>query len=563
MPISEGPLATVDELLITPAMIDLAGPRSVGDVQCLVDENSHGGSGETMVNPSLRSPFPGLHMQSSASGTMSLTSSESPVSTPHQMNTFVHQNGWIVIDFQRDAVVICLQCKSIFNPAKTSEHVVKYHKDVNPDSCLQAQFNSIVLADYPNLTFSPDHPKTPVPYVRGLDLKTELQFCPICSCGFSKDPGKNITEMLCSFRKHSCGGSNLQLRRTFVVMAGQCFGKTFSWFVITSIPIPAIPSSLWSLYQAKMAVQPSVSEAVSIPQNYHVLDQFLHKERWLEHVSAVNVSTAMDLVSYSLKDPKFGGLHRRIHAFLAELQSKTRSYSLRRLIGTRLTSEHSHSYQRHHSDVNFETHKRYVLVMAGMLVLLMWNIKELHQEYLFHVPANLRMASNAVLSAMLLHTPSLDAKSLYDEVESGVDAEDSDNEDDFPDNQPLPDILDDVLLIDDIGSSAFDAIADTVSFPYGMTETWKPPVFHDKAQELLKCLLYMLFTQNLNDGQDNPFQSVLTCYIVLSSLTASGSWHTGSTITQKIAAILFLGRLVIADEILWLKLADSTLSYTK
>jgi hypothetical protein len=73
----------------------------------------------------------------------------------------------------------------------------------------------------------------------------------------------------------------------------------------------------------------------------------------------------------------------------------------------------------------------------------------------------------------------------------------------------------------------------------------------------------MLFTQNPNDGQDNPFQSVLTRYIVLSSLTASGSWRAGSTITQTIAAILFLGRLVIADEILRLKLADTTLSYTK
>jgi hypothetical protein len=50
-------------------------------------------------------------------------------------------------------------------------------------------------------------------------------------------------------------------------------------------------------------------DQVSIPDNYRVLDQFLQKEQWLEHVKGLQVPTAIQLVSYSVKDTMFHGLH--------------------------------------------------------------------------------------------------------------------------------------------------------------------------------------------------------------------------------------------------------------
>lgn len=73
----------------------------------------------------------------------------------------------------------------------------------------------------------------------------------------------------------------------------------------------------------------------------------------------------------------------------------------------------------------------------------------------------------------------------------------------------------------------------------------------------------MLFTQNPNDGHDNPFRSVFVWYVVLSSVTCDGGWDMASVITQLVVAILFMGHLVIANEMLWQKALNHTFSYMK
>jgi hypothetical protein len=286
----------------------------------------------------------------------------------------------------------------------------------------------------------------------------------------------------------------------------------------------------------------------------------LHKERWLEHVHGVKADTAIALVAYSTKDLEFGGLHRRIHAFLADVQSRIRSYSLRRLIGTRPTSEHSHSYQRHHADVGFDTHKRYAFVIAGALLLLIRNVQTPNTEYAFAVPHDIKNATRVVRRSMITNPIARSSEHLYDEVEPLIEDEDSDDEEHFPDDEPLPDVLDDVLLMEDDDTGETDSVA---YYAYGMSEQRPAPVFCDKTQELLRQLLYMLFTQNPNDGRDNPFRSVFVRYIVLSSVTRDGGWRTASVITQSVAAILFTGRLVIANEMLRQKALNRTFSYMK
>jgi hypothetical protein len=90
-------------------------------------------------------------------------------------------------------------------------------------------------------------------------------------------------------------------------------------------------------------------------------------------------------------------------------------------------------------------------------------------------------------------------------------------------------------------------------YPYGMSEMWEIPRYEDAIQKKVVELLKLLFTQDLNDGMEDLFRSVLIWYTILSSLRQCGEWRLSSVIMQVLAVILFTGHLTIGMIMLELK----------
>jgi hypothetical protein len=472
--------------------------------------------------------------------------------TPAQK--FLEKNGWRVDDDQD--VLICLQCRCIMNPEKVREHVMDFHPEVKPDRQLQAQFIAVCGLRYNALTFHPAHPLGPVRVIPGLKLQERVQICSVCKRGFGCDKDRDPRHMSRSFRKHACKRGEENGEREFSVCPAQRFGQNFSWFAVIPDDDQPIPlQDIWHEYQSKQASRTS-SNAASIPDNYRVLNQFLQKERWLEHVRGLDGSVAIELCSCSTKDAVFGSLPHRVHAFLAKYQAKSNSHFLQRLIGTRPGTEHGQNRPRHHRAVHYDAHLKYSRCIAGALALLLRNVVNPSKHYRFVVPQKISQVARELYGKLQADPDVIYDRQEDDREESNMEEPDSDDEDHYPDSEALPTVSPDVALDDDTlpaeGELAEDPVVED-AYPYGMSETREVPTFEDETQACILRLLQLLYTQNLNDGPDDPFKNVFVRYIVLSSMRQSGQWRLASVITQVIAAILFAGRLTVAKIMLELK----------
>lgn len=473
---------------------------------------------------------------------------------------FLAQNGWRV-DSNHN-ILICLECQQIINPSKVRDHILTSHREVRPDRKLQAQFAEACSLQYPGLTFEPAHPCSPVPFVIGLKTQEKIQLCSICKRGYGVDQDRDAGRMSRSFRKHECRKGVQNPPREFSVCPAQKFGQNFSWFavVLTDAPVPPPPNDLWQGYKVKLVSRAPSANTASIPDDYRVLTQFLQKERWLEHVKGLDASIAIELCSCPTKDPIFGSLPDRVHAFLAKYQGKTTSYFLQRLIGTRPSSEHGNNYPRHHRAVHFDAHKKYSRCVASALGLLLRNVINPNPQYRFAVPQEIEQVARR-LYHRLQANPYVVGDYNEDFQEDFTKEEaDSDDEDDYPATQALPTVRPDLSVEEEVVWPLEHEVREdpameeeTETYPYGIFEKREVPTYDDLAQADILELLQLLYTQNLSDARDSSFHSVLVRYIVLSSMRQSGQWRLASVITQVIAAILFTGRLTIAKIMLELR----------
>jgi hypothetical protein len=324
---------------------------------------------------------------------------------------------------------------------------------------------------------------------------------------------------------------------------------------------PPVPHDIWKEYQAKLASRAPMANVASIPDDYRVLTQFLQKERWLEHVKGLDASVAIELSSFPQNDPIFGSLPRRIHAFLAKYQGRTSNYFLQRLIGTRPSSEHGQNYPRHHGAVNYDAHGKYGRCVASVLALLLRNVIHPNPQYCFMVPSQIEQAARKLYYQLKANPDYVGAAHEGDKQDFDVEEPDSDDEDHYPPELELPVVRPDLAVEDNVicpprnevlEDPAMQAMEEDL-YPYGLLEKREVPIFNDEIQAVILELLQLLYMQNLSDGPDNSFNSVLMRYIVLSSMRQSGQWRLASVITQVIAAILFTGRLTIAKIMLELR----------
>jgi hypothetical protein len=279
-------------------------------------------------------------------------------------------------------------------------------------------------------------------------------------------------------------------------------------------------TDIWDEYQSKKALCVPCGIVPLIPDDYRVLNQFLQKEHWLEHVKGLDASVAAKLCSCSVKHVVFGSLPRCMHAFLAKYQGKMNSYFLQWLIRTTPSSEHAKNFPHHHRAVHFDAHQKYSNCIAGALALLLRNVNSPREHYRFHVPPKIAKVSHKLYAILETNPDGSGDVDEDDRVDVNGEEPDSDDEDHYPDGDCLLNVSPDVGLNHIWPDELAEDVAVDIEnpYPYGMSETWEIPRYEDAIQKKVVELLKLLFTQDLNDGMEDSFQSMYIWYTILSSL---------------------------------------------
>ena len=440
---------------------------------------------------------------------------------PDSITTPVLQEFGFIINTQH-RIVICIDCKSAVDPRNLRQHVVTNHKSLKPQKDLQAQFDSQVPADINLASFPIPSPAATVPVIYGLiEPKSDYLICVKCNHGY----GETRT-----FKAHSCYKKDPSTASVTGLVQRYSGNSQHSWFPVTRRETSSEqPLTPWQAFQNQIQSAPTRSTEASNTENYRVFRQILHKERWIEHIHGKDLAQLKELISFSVKKEPLGCLVRHIHAYLADIQCQLRDKYVRRLIGTRPTTEHEHTFSRHHSDVGWDTHRKYAYVLAGALYLLINNIIAPSEHYSFSVPSEIADA----------------AKRLFDVLKEGLTDEDSDEDDDEEDEEEEEE----------------EEVAEEGSTPYAPSEIRPPPKTTAAIQTTLRKLLLLLFRQQA--VANDSFFSIFIRYIVLASVNIKGDWLSAGMITQKIASILFVGRLVFADALLTMKRNDPSMTTAK
>jgi len=127
----------------------------------------------------------------------------------------------------------------------------------------------------------------------------------------------------------------------FYISDVQTFAHTSQhiYFPVTSSDVQTSESGAAALFQSYtdgMASRPDFNSAVTVPNNYRELSQFLVKERWLELIEGKDIDALQALVAPDME--RWPLLYRHVFAYLYTTQGKIAEkalHSVRRLLGTR------------------------------------------------------------------------------------------------------------------------------------------------------------------------------------------------------------------------------------
>jgi hypothetical protein len=233
--------------------------------------------------------------------------------------------------------LVCVECGCVVDHGKLRTHVMKLHKELNPPKDMDVTMGAMLAECYPKLLYPPKHPTKPVLAIYGLVNAVDgYGVCVRCHKGYKIEEGKGSN----AFSKHVCmEGMVNTAGRTWVVSQVQRFeNNTRSPYFAVYTEDERLPIELddsWGKYQEEMAKRPKPSSNMSVPENYRVLDQFLHKEQWLEHVKGFDAEKLTILVAATSNDPDFPKLGGHCEAYLRHHQNTLNSYHARRLISTR------------------------------------------------------------------------------------------------------------------------------------------------------------------------------------------------------------------------------------
>jgi hypothetical protein len=210
------------------------------------------------------------------------------------------------------------------------------HKFIVPPVNIKDEFSTLFWNENLSLKYPPIAPTHAVNPVYGLHAPVATcQMCDHCSKIYKGTPPN-------SFLKHVCQPQHKNPpSRTYTLTAAQSFDKNntkYPLFAVLNTPVPSLPLGRWQIYQSQSTPTPRAPEEMSVPDNYHTIHQFLHKEGWISYVEGKDLEKLTSLVSPRNADILLPNLARHIEAYLTHYQARIttgNTYHVQRLVSTR------------------------------------------------------------------------------------------------------------------------------------------------------------------------------------------------------------------------------------
>jgi hypothetical protein len=252
-------------------------------------------------------------------------------------NPMLNSNGLIINTLHN--TLICMECGCSINHMHVREHFIGRHKAMKPSKDLNASFQRMLAADYPHLVYPPAAPVRPVRVIYGLKPPLDQYLvCSSCHRGYKKGQ----SPVASAFSKHVClaGQPNPRDRKGVESMVQTFEQHTRSpYFSVHPTTETVLDVGAWAAYKEDMAKRPPPSTAMAVPDNYRVLEQFLRKEEWVQHIRDVDPRKLKGLIAVDPNDGRLPKLAQHCRAYLQCHQDSLQSYHARRLISTRPSAE--------------------------------------------------------------------------------------------------------------------------------------------------------------------------------------------------------------------------------
>ena len=413
-------------------------------------------------------------------------------------------------------ILICVPCGVIIDPSKVSNHFGRYHPQINLPPSFRMDLDVEVFSKHKNLTFEPTQPTLPIDAIDGLTIRKNYLRCETCGHCYNGMP---------SFNKHVCSGIRRAEPGMWPVQQFTLQKSSPFFAVIVPEPVAEEPLSMWDQFRMQEEKLPLEEGGIPMDDNYRVQHQFLIKEGWLERVKGHSHQSLMPIVPNINKNVTYQRLLTVLTGLLVKTQQFTTAAFLKRMIGTRPTSEHTTTFYLGHSRVNDATCRTYARRMVHVVSMIASYLERPHKDYKIRISTKIEDCVLKVVGKL------------------GTD------EDIAPDTtleQPIGEIE-----LNGGGGEAEEEEGGGEEEGEGQRETededdGKEKLEFTEVEKLVLDLLWSLFTDLPKTSKDGPFFSPVFHYLLLSSLQKDQQWTATTIVTQKLAALQFVGRLTFA-----------------
>ena len=225
-------------------------------------------------------------------------------------------------------VLICTDCQYCIIPDRASKHLRENHPHCKVDTSFSEQLSQ----RFPGLAAETIHPAETIEAVFGLTISVkEYTVCSRCRRGYSD---------VYTWERHICRNSDADL-------AGRCAhfsshvqtffrGQKICYFPV-EVPPVSTNSDDFDLFKTDFQ-EIAVSEGeIHESEDYRVLNQFLLKEGWINHVSGCSPSELSLLTCPPKEDEVLKFTASDVVGLMSNIQAAigTAGYHVRRLLGRR------------------------------------------------------------------------------------------------------------------------------------------------------------------------------------------------------------------------------------
>ncbi|KAI0061564.1 hypothetical protein BV25DRAFT_1916911 [Artomyces pyxidatus] len=439
------------------------------------------------------------------------------------------------------SLLICLICHAAVPPSQVMRHHNgNSHPPVRgPTSLLEdvrAGFRRVGL-EYNSPKDVGPSPEPPRP-IFGLPRPEQRLQCHACFKTYA-DPH--------SLRSHACRSHRPQTPHVGSPVWTQAATPSH-WIVVCDPDRHATPPTSHSLRQQAfadtIARRPPPALTVSIAEDDRMLNTFLARERWVDILDGLDAAAVADWAKVEDNHPEMPGLARHLLAYMAEAQWSYRSLYTSKLVSMRPSRlKPLEMVEFVHRDVGLHAHAKYSRDVAPVIATVIKQVTLPPQKRLIElaIPGDVAEACRELCSELRRYAAAPAA--AHDPAEGAP-------EDPF-DHLGQEDELD-----AGAGEELEPDVAQEPGLPLppgsahaGATNARKPPPTDPHVQVALHRLLYLLFTQPApkevpTERKLDHRKHLLVLGLIFRSVKDSGTWSQPSRITQTIAALTHIGRLV-------------------